>query len=265
MTTRTRPCSPQDEWRDLKWEFLTGLALFAGGRLTHCEMGRRGATIVETQHQRFSIPGMATTRSILQDERLRALRHTIYYGQAPAKTQGRDVAAEVAPLKHPVGKHHLEMQALPIGRPDPQARRQILQRKSHGKADARGLTGAEIAERQLNAREKAEKKAREQQWQVPKEGESQGGTSITLAIRSPERPSRATLPSFLPASTAPPRLQREESPEEEEQEEGQEEEHLEEEEYGRGKRRRVGTISYREGREQGLIGSLGHSQPQHHA
>jgi hypothetical protein len=26
MTTRTRPCSPQDEWRDLKWEFLTGLA-----------------------------------------------------------------------------------------------------------------------------------------------------------------------------------------------------------------------------------------------
>ena len=34
MTTRTRPSSPQDEWRDLKWEFLTGLALFAGGRLT---------------------------------------------------------------------------------------------------------------------------------------------------------------------------------------------------------------------------------------
>jgi hypothetical protein len=28
MTTRTRPFSPQSEWRDLKWEFLTG------GRLT---------------------------------------------------------------------------------------------------------------------------------------------------------------------------------------------------------------------------------------
>jgi hypothetical protein len=26
MTTRMRPCSPQDEWRDLKWEFLTRLA-----------------------------------------------------------------------------------------------------------------------------------------------------------------------------------------------------------------------------------------------
>ena len=87
----------------------------------------------------------------------------------------------------------------------------------------------------------AEKKAREQQWQIPKEGESQGGTSITLAICSPERPSRVTLPSFLPASTAPPRLQREESAEEEEQEEEHLEEHLEEEEHGRGKRRRVGT------------------------
>ena len=55
------------------------------------------------------------------------------------------------------------MQALPINKLNPQPRRQILQRKSHGKADARGLTSAEIAERQLNTREKAEKKAREQQ------------------------------------------------------------------------------------------------------
>ena len=53
--------------------------------------------------------------------------------------------------------------------------------------------------------------------------------------------------------------------EEEEQEEEQEEEYLEEEEYGWGKRRRMGTISYRKGREQGLIRSLGHSQPQYHA
>jgi hypothetical protein len=75
-------------------------------------------------------------------------------------------------------------------------------------------------------------------------------TSITLAIRSPERLPRATSPSFLPASTAPPRLQREESPEEKKQEEEQEEEHLEQ--HGRGKRRRMGTISYRKVCEQGL-------------
>jgi hypothetical protein len=55
----------------------------------------------------------------------------------------------------------LEMQQLPIGRPDPAPKRLIIQRKSHGKADARGLTGPEIAERQAIAREKAEKEAGE--------------------------------------------------------------------------------------------------------
>jgi hypothetical protein len=33
-------CSGGDEWRDLKWEFLTGLALFAGRRLTVSLGGR---------------------------------------------------------------------------------------------------------------------------------------------------------------------------------------------------------------------------------
>jgi hypothetical protein len=50
---------------------------------------------------------------------------------------------------------------------------------------------------------------------------------------------------------------------EEEQEREQEEEHLQQ--HGRGKRRRMGTVSYKKAREQGLIGSLGHSQLQHHA
>ena len=40
-------------------------------------------------------------RSILQDETLRDMHYTFYYGQAPAKPQGRDVAAQVASLKHP--------------------------------------------------------------------------------------------------------------------------------------------------------------------
>jgi hypothetical protein len=44
---------------------------------------------------------MATTRSILQDESLRGVHHTFYYGQAPAKTQGRDFAPQVASLKRP--------------------------------------------------------------------------------------------------------------------------------------------------------------------
>jgi hypothetical protein len=161
------------------------------------------------------------------------------------------------------GKRYLAMSKLPIKRPDAQPRRQINQRKTHGKANTRGLTAAEIAERQLNARERAEKKAkkaRDRAFGNP-EGESQGGTTMTLAIRSPERPTlRAASPS-LPASTAPPRLQlqREDSPEQEEQ--VQEQVQLQ----GRSKRRRIATASYKEAREQGLMGSLGHSQTQHHA
>jgi hypothetical protein len=148
-----------------------------------------------------------------------------------------------------INKRYLKMQTIPINRFDSQPRKQILQRKSHGKTDARGLTGAEIATRQLNAGERAEKKAREQQRQI--EGESQGEISITLAIRNPKH--------LSPASTAPPRLQKV-SPEKEEQED-----HLEEEEHGQGKRRRIGSLIYKKGRKQGLIRSLRHSQPQHHA
>jgi hypothetical protein len=69
-----------------------------------------------------------------------------------------------------IDKRYLKMQAVSINRFDSQPKRQILQRKSHGKADARRFTGAEIAARQLNAGEKAEKKTREQQRQI--EGES---------------------------------------------------------------------------------------------
>jgi hypothetical protein len=116
---------------------------------------------------------------------------------------------------------HLEMQQLPIGRPDPAPKRPIIQRKSHGKADARGLTGPEIAERQAIAREKAEKEAGEQVLG----GESQSAITITLALRSPQAPAPAPSPSFLPALTVPPRLnlQRKDSPEQEQVEEDAEE------------------------------------------
>jgi hypothetical protein len=121
-----------------------------------------------------------------------------------------------------IGEGHKKMQVLPLGKPDPVLRRQVVQRKTHGRADARGLTAAEIAERQVNARDKAEKQAKKARDRAfgNLEGESQGGTTITLAIRSPERPTpRVISPSFLPASTAPPRLQlqRGGAPEEEEQ------------------------------------------------
>ena len=75
-------------------------------------------------------------------------------------------------------------------------------------------------------------------------GESQRGTTITLALRTPERlrlgPDLAPRePAWqLPASTAPPSLDQAEA---------------------RPKRKRQGTI--REGREDEYIGSVGLSQP----
>ena len=68
-----------------------------------------------------------------------------------------------------MGKCHLAMQELPIGNPDPVPKRQwIVQKKSHGRADARELTSAELAGRALKAKERA-----------GLEWESQGGTTIT--------------------------------------------------------------------------------------
>jgi hypothetical protein len=52
-----------------------------------------------------------------------------------------------------IGQGHLKLQALPIGLPDAVPTRQYPKKKTHGLSDARGLTGAEIAARELKARE----------------------------------------------------------------------------------------------------------------
>jgi hypothetical protein len=52
-----------------------------------------------------------------------------------------------------IAKQALILQAIPIGNPDPAPKRQYQKRKTRGKADARGLTGAEIAQKELKARE----------------------------------------------------------------------------------------------------------------
>jgi hypothetical protein len=52
---------------------------------------------------------------------------------------------------------------LSIGNPDPAFKRRVVQRKSHGKADARGLTGAELAEQAMVVRERAERPALEEE------------------------------------------------------------------------------------------------------
>jgi hypothetical protein len=148
---------------------------------------------------------------------------------------------EYASLLFP-GRQHLELQALPISNPDPIPKKVFLKKKNHGKADARALTGAEIAEREHQARDAAlaASTARKDRDATPPStplaaGESPYRTTTTLPIRpSPRRAPQAThftlfprddtpeAPSELPPSTAPPRL---EQPEEQAQ--------------GRGKRRKV--------------------------
>jgi len=134
-----------------------------------------------------------------------------------------------------LGERHLELQKLPIGNPDPVPKRQFHKKKKHGKADARGLTGPELAQKVLLAEERAERSSSKRRATSPEVlgggddddgvvtvpdtpprlgGESQGGTATTvapLAIRqSPEHRRAATRPweePGLPPSTAPPDLQ----------------------------------------------------------
>ena len=120
------------------------------------------------------------------------------------------------------------MQKLPIGNPDPIPKRKyIIQAKTHDRADARGLTRPELADRALAAKEKAEQASKRGKTRpaTPKkddgvrlipdippkaipglEGESQGRTTITLALGSPRRPFFPL--GDLPASTAPASLAR---------------------------------------------------------
>ena len=46
-----------------------------------------------------------------------------------------------------------QLAELPLLQPDPVRKREWIKKKTHGKADARGLTGAEIAGRALKGKE----------------------------------------------------------------------------------------------------------------
>ena len=52
-----------------------------------------------------------------------------------------------------IGRRTIALQAVPINNPDAVPKRQYQKKKIHGKTDTRGLTGAEIAGKELKARE----------------------------------------------------------------------------------------------------------------
>ena len=63
------------------------------------------------------------------------------------------------------------MQELPISNPNPVPKRKyVVQAKTHGRADARGLTGPELADRALTAKEKAEQASKREKTRstIPK-------------------------------------------------------------------------------------------------
>jgi len=128
-----------------------------------------------------------------------------------------------------------EVAALPLLSPDPIRKREWIKKKSHGKADARSLTGAEIAGRALKAQEKKELAANKALNTPCPAGPSVPRTAQTASLAS-RTPSPDVL--GLPASTAPARLQ---------------------EEPTMGKRKRKVIQAYNEARQAGLP-SLGYSQ-----
>jgi hypothetical protein len=161
-----------------------------------------------------------------------------------------------------IARLHVELQAFPISNPDPVPKPKFRKKKSG--VDARGLSGFEVAALELKARERLARKEAivvsdtreggDEGILVPGTpprpvGESQGGTTITVALRpSPEQarhipPPPTASPFFRlfpeePASTAPARL----------------------EEEGRGKRRRLHTNRYEISKAQGDIDESQHGK-----
>jgi hypothetical protein len=139
-----------------------------------------------------------------------------------------------------------DISELPLLLPNAVKKREWLKKKTHGRVDARGLTGAEIAGRALKAQERTEQ-AREKSLNIPCPADQSQGDCIEVGrtpyLQLPHAPSlgsRSPSPDVLglPASTAPARLQ--------------------EEALG-AKRKRKPTVGYIEARKAGLP-SLGYSQ-----
>src|SRR5262249_44469519 len=131
------------------------------------------------------------------------------------------------------GKDHSEVAEIPIWQPDAIPKKTWRKKEAHGKATARALTSAELAERDLKATERRNKKQRQRVTEAEEE------EIIVLA----------TPGNQPPASTGPPRLSSKDDGEGEGEGGGD----------GRAKRKRKATEAYRNARLAGLQ-SLGYSQ-----
>ena len=124
------------------------------------------------------------------------------------------------------GIQHEQLAALPIGQPDPIPKKSWRKKNTHGRANARALTAAEAADRDLRAQDRQNKKLRA----------AAPGNVLEEDAQVPVTPEQEP-----PVSTAPARLAGAQEAD------------------GRGKRKRTVTEAYRQARQAGLQ-SLGYSQ-----
>jgi hypothetical protein len=124
--------------------------------------------------------------------------------------------------------------------------RQFRKKKTHGLADARGLTGTESAALDPKARKALARNKAVINPESPFELRDDDDDEIIRPEQPRRMPARAPFfrlfpedPTLPPASTAPPRL----------------------EEEGRGKRKRVHTDRYEKGVAQGDIDESQHGKP----
>ena len=109
-----------------------------------------------------------------------------------------------------LGERRLQLQGIPINQPDPVPKRSWSKAKSHGRADARGLTANELGQRRQRqeARQQAEENRIteealiQQLYQAASQDpfDSQLST-ITVAARRPTTPTTPPLAQSLPIRT----------------------------------------------------------------
>jgi hypothetical protein len=132
-----------------------------------------------------------------------------------------------------IAERHEDLSRIPIGMPDAVPKKTWRKKKDRGKANAPGLTAAEASDKDRKERERLARRAGKaratseelaeegdddgiytRDSPTPRVGESQGGTTITVApkatMRPPPPPARSPslspVPADLPLSTAPSRL-----------------------------------------------------------
>jgi hypothetical protein len=171
-----------------------------------------------------------------------------------------------------IGAAHLRRQAIPIEPPDAVSKRSWIKANTHGRADARGLTGNELGQRRQRreAREEAHKtRIAEQDFRqqlIEASGQDSQMSTITIAARPPiERPSTPTpssqsslissLPIRTPATPERPRPRRTPTPEDSPLQASAFEApaFTAPPKLGREKRKRPHTRKYQESRAQGDI------------